>query len=113
MGALGDSFYEYLIKEWLRSGKKDSVAKEMFDEAALDIEKHLVKKSASGLTYIAEWKYGRTEDKMDHLACFAGRTTDRSYNSDLQSDHSDRPPIDSGIFGYLAVNQIVLAVPSD
>merc|ERR1711962_1275281 len=33
---------------------------------------HLVKKSASGLTYIAEWKYGRTEDKMDHLACFAG-----------------------------------------
>ena len=109
MGALGDSFYEYLIKEWLRSGKKDSVAKEMFDEAALDIEKHLVKKSASGLTYIAEWKYGRTEDKMDHLACFAGRTTDRSYNM----SPSDRPPIDSGIFGYLAVHQIVLAVPSD
>merc|ERR1712073_20219 len=72
VGALGDSFYEYLIKEWLRSGKKDNVAKDMFDEAALDIEKHLVKKSASGLTYIAEWKYGRTEDKMDHLACFAG-----------------------------------------
>ncbi len=23
MGALGDSFYEYLLKEWLRSGKKD------------------------------------------------------------------------------------------
>ena len=87
VGALGDSFYEYLIKEWLRSGKKDSVAKEMFDEAALDIEKHLVKKSASGLTYIAEWKYGRTEDKMDHLACFAGRTTDRSYNM----SPSDRP----------------------
>ena len=23
MGALGDSFYEYLLKEWLRSGKYD------------------------------------------------------------------------------------------
>ena len=23
VGALGDSFYEYLLKEWLRSGKRD------------------------------------------------------------------------------------------
>ena len=29
MGALGDSFYEYLLKEWLRSGKRDTVAKVM------------------------------------------------------------------------------------
>jgi len=72
VGALGDSFYEYLLKEWLRSGKRDKEAKRLFDEAALDIEKQLVKKSPSGLTYIAEYKYGRTEDKMDHLACFAG-----------------------------------------
>ena len=44
----------------------------MFDEAATDIEEMLIQKSASGLTYIAEWKYGRLEHKMDHLACFAG-----------------------------------------
>ena len=72
VGALGDSFYEYLLKEWLRSGNSDAEAKRLFDEAALDIERQLVKKSPSGLTYIAEYKYGRTEDKMDHLACFAG-----------------------------------------
>lgn len=72
VGALGDSFYEYLLKEWLRSGKRDTVAKKMFDEAALSIEELLVKTSASGLTYIAEWKYGKLEHKMDHLACFAG-----------------------------------------
>lgn len=72
VGALGDSFYEYLLKEWLRSGKRDKQAKEMFDEAATDIEEMLIQKSASGLTYIAEWKYGRLEHKMDHLACFAG-----------------------------------------
>eukprot|EP00092_Neocalanus_flemingeri_P032575 GFUD01035431.1.p1 GENE.GFUD01035431.1~~GFUD01035431.1.p1 ORF type:complete len:656 (+),score=150.26 GFUD01035431.1:141-2108(+) len=72
VGALGDSFYEYLLKEWLRSGKRDSQAKKMFDEAATDIEEMLIQTSASGLTYIAEWKYGRLEHKMDHLACFAG-----------------------------------------
>lgn len=72
VGALGDSFYEYLLKEWLRSGKRDLQAKKMFDEAAKDIEEMLIQKSASGLTYIAEWKYGRLEHKMDHLACFAG-----------------------------------------
>lgn len=48
-------------------------AKALFDEAALDIETELIKTSRSGLTYIAEHKYGRIEDKMDHLACFAGQ----------------------------------------
>lgn len=70
MGALGDSFYEYLLKEWLRSGKTDEVAKEMFDQAAIDVENELIKTSASGLTYFAEQKYGKLEHKMDHLACF-------------------------------------------
>jgi mannosyl-oligosaccharide alpha-1,2-mannosidase len=70
MGALGDSFYEYLLKEWLRSGKTDNVAKEMFDQAATDVENELIKTSASGLTYFAEQKYGKLEHKMDHLACF-------------------------------------------
>jgi len=44
----------------------------MFDEAAMDIENELVKTSKGGLIYIAEYKSGRLEDKMDHLACFAG-----------------------------------------
>lgn len=71
VGALGDSFYEYLLKEWLRSGKRDKQAKAMFDEAALDIEEQLIQTSPGGLVYIAESKYGRLEHKMDHLACFA------------------------------------------
>ena len=44
----------------------------MFDEAATDIEENLVQKSAGGLTYLAEYKYGSLEHKMDELACFAG-----------------------------------------
>ncbi len=54
----------------------------MFDSAATDVENELVKVSSGGLTYFAEYKYGRLEHKMDHLACFAGnaknpRSTDR------------------------------------
>ncbi|CAG2176126.1 unnamed protein product [Oppiella nova] len=72
MGALGDSFYEYLLKEWIQSGGKDMEARQMWDEAIDAIEKNLVKKSVSGLTYLAEMKYDRLEHKMDHLACFSG-----------------------------------------
>ena len=31
IGALGDSFYEYLLKAYLLSGKEDQQAKEMYD----------------------------------------------------------------------------------
>lgn len=36
------------------------------------IETHLIRKSSTGLTYIAEWKGGLLEHKMGHLTCFAG-----------------------------------------
>ncbi|XP_053124085.1 mannosyl-oligosaccharide 1,2-alpha-mannosidase IC isoform X2 [Hemicordylus capensis] len=72
IGGLGDSFYEYLIKSWLMSGKTDTEAKNMYDNALEAIEKNLVKKSAGGLTYIAEWRGGILDHKMGHLACFSG-----------------------------------------
>ena len=43
-----------------------SPLQKMFDEAALSIEEMLVKTSATGLTYIAEWKYGKVEHKAPH-----------------------------------------------
>ena len=88
LGALGDSFYEYLLKEWLRSGRTDLEAKSMFDAAALDIEQQLVQMSRSGLTYIAERNYyGVIVHKFDHLACFTGGMyglaahTEKDFNS--------------------------------
>ena len=56
-----------------RCRKLFSILQEMFDEAALSIEEMLVQTSASGLTYIAEWKYGKLEHKetashsIDHV----------------------------------------------
>ena len=62
----------------------------MFDEAAKDIEDYLVQKSPGGLTYIAEWKYGRLEHKMDHLACFAGGMYGLAAETEEQDQKSDR-----------------------
>ncbi|CAG7818316.1 unnamed protein product [Allacma fusca] len=71
MGALGDSFYEYLLKSYLQTG--DSDAREMYDEAMKGFEENgLIRYSKSGMLYFAEMKYDRLESKMDHLACFVG-----------------------------------------
>ena len=44
----------------------------MFDEAVVGIEQLLVQNSNLGQTYLADWKGGRVDHKMDHLDCFAG-----------------------------------------
>ncbi|KAM7131513.1 mannosyl-oligosaccharide 1,2-alpha-mannosidase IB isoform 1-T1 [Ciconia maguari] len=72
VGGLGDSFYEYLLKAWLMSDKMDTEARKMYDDAIEAIEKHLIRKSSGGLTFIGEWKNGHLERKMGHLTCFAG-----------------------------------------
>ena len=71
LGALGDSFYEYLLKLWLMMDKKQTTSLRMYNEAVDAIDKKLVQKSSSGLVYVADLRYERLEHKMGHLACFA------------------------------------------
>jgi len=72
-GALADSFYEYLIKQWLITNKKETYLREMFDDAMIGMAKLLVQRSSpSQLVYIADWSGTGLHHKMDHLACFAG-----------------------------------------
>lgn len=72
MGALGDSFYEYLLKAWIQSNQEDQEAREMFDEAMNNMFIHMLKVSPGGLTYFADLKFESVDHKMDHLACFSG-----------------------------------------
>ncbi|KAL0961950.1 hypothetical protein UPYG_G00333810 [Umbra pygmaea] len=72
LGALGDSFYEYLIKSYLMSDRTDEEAKKMYYDALEAIEKNLVQRSPGGLTYLAEWRGGILDHRMGHLACFSG-----------------------------------------
>jgi len=70
-GAMGDSFYEYTLKVWLYSGKKDNVARSMYRKAADGLLDRLVfDTNPSQLVYVAEMQGGSVIPKMDHLACF-------------------------------------------
>jgi hypothetical protein len=70
-GAMGDSYYEYLLKYWLLTGKKHEQYKRMYLEATKAmLDQLLLVDPSSGLTYVAESKNGRIERKMDHLVCF-------------------------------------------
>ena len=71
VGALGDSFYEYLVKGWILHSKSDDTQRQEYDAAAKAIKNKLVQ-SKQGLTYVAEMKGNRLIHKMDHLACFVG-----------------------------------------
>jgi len=71
-GALADSFYEYLVKQWLLTGKTEGWLRDMFDETMLGMAAGLVQRSSpSGYAYIADWTGSTHQHKMDHLACFA------------------------------------------
>jgi mannosyl-oligosaccharide alpha-1,2-mannosidase len=74
-GALGDSFYEYLVKVWVQGGQQgagsDVMFREMYDEAMQGVHELLLKRSSpSNLLFIADFNGATTVDKMDHLACF-------------------------------------------
>ncbi|KAJ9448872.1 Mannosyl-oligosaccharide 1 [Diplonema papillatum] len=71
LGALGDSFFEYLLKQYLLTGKSEKRYAEAYRKAAQGIVKRLVQKPDGKKAYLAEFKRGAFYHKMDHLACFA------------------------------------------
>lgn len=73
MGALGDSFYEYLIKAYVQSDGQDVEAYQMYVDAIKAYENKLIFTSTqSRLVYFAELKDTSINHKMDSLACFSG-----------------------------------------
>ncbi|KAL4881474.1 glycoside hydrolase [Aspergillus karnatakaensis] len=72
LGSRGDSYYEYLIKQYLQTS--EDIYRDMWDEALLGIRKHLITYSKNAqLTILGERQSGLKgplTPKMDHLACF-------------------------------------------
>jgi mannosyl-oligosaccharide alpha-1,2-mannosidase len=71
-GAIGDSYYEYLLKVWLQTAKTEPIWKDTWKQAMKEMQQRLVLRTNAGLTYVAEENNGRITHKMDHLACFVG-----------------------------------------
>ena len=74
VGSRGDSYYEYLIKQYLQTGARESVYLDMWEESLQGMKKHLITWSThSNLTVLAERQSGLKDaltGKMDHLVCF-------------------------------------------
>ena len=72
-GAMGDSFYEYMLKIWIQGGKTEAKYREMYDKAIQGMHEKLLQVSTpSGLVFIADLNNGKLNTKMDHLVCFMG-----------------------------------------
>lgn len=72
-GAMGDSFYEYLLKVWIQGNKTEAVRqyRDMWEQSMEGLTSLIKKSTPSSYTYIAERSGGSLIDKMDELACFA------------------------------------------
>ncbi|KAF2441158.1 glycoside hydrolase family 47 protein [Karstenula rhodostoma CBS 690.94] len=74
LGSRGDSYYEYLIKQYLQTQKQEPVYLDMWNESLGGVKKHLLAYSRDAhFTVLAERPSGlggHVHPKMDHLVCF-------------------------------------------
>ncbi|CAI4227896.1 unnamed protein product [Auanema sp. JU1783] len=82
-GARADSYYEYLYKQWLQTGKSVHWLQDDFVAAMNSMEEKLLRKSEPNqYSFVGELLGGNTySPKMDHLVCFlAGTLADSTRN---------------------------------
>ncbi|GMT29871.1 hypothetical protein PFISCL1PPCAC_21168, partial [Pristionchus fissidentatus] len=72
MGAMADSYYEYLLKKWLIGGKKEKIYKQRYDDVIKAMEAKMLHTSEQDkLVYFAELNGQTAVHQMEHLACFS------------------------------------------
>lgn len=105
LGSRGDSYYEYLIKQWLQTGRTEKVYRDMYDNALRGIKRLLTKPSIHSkppLMFTIELAPRRSADgrpymqlvpKQDHLVCFLGGSMMLGSTSthDIFGDTAKRP----------------------
>ncbi|CAA7394604.1 unnamed protein product [Spirodela intermedia] len=71
-GAMGDSFYEYLLKVWIQGNKTEAVRhyRGMWETSMQGLLSLVRRSTPSSLSYICEKTEDSLEEKMDELACF-------------------------------------------
>ncbi|OIW34901.1 endoplasmic reticulum mannosyl-oligosaccharide 1,2-alpha-mannosidase [Coniochaeta ligniaria NRRL 30616] len=94
LGSRGDSYYEYLIKQYLQTN--ETVYEEMWDDALKGVRKHLVTYTElSRFTIIGERPNGLSNDlspKMDHLVCFMPGTIALAATGGLSEKEARKLP---------------------
>ncbi|CAE6506090.1 unnamed protein product [Rhizoctonia solani] len=83
LGSRGDSYYEYLLKQYLQTDRSEGVYRAMYDGAMAAIEQHLLMRTpTSKIVHTGELQPARAGGyqqhdwklvpKQDHLVCFLG-----------------------------------------
>lgn len=104
LGSRGDSYYEYLLKQYLQTNQTEDIYRQMYDEAMTGIHMYLAQRSVPGnLLNTAELipdraKNGKTGwrllPKQDHLVCFLGGSLMLgATTSGAVVDHVSVPPL--------------------
>ncbi|CAI7633309.1 unnamed protein product [Penicillium bialowiezense] len=74
LGNKADSYYEYLIKQYLQTSETEPIYKEMWSEALQGIRKHLISFTKNSQLMILgerpQGLAGELSPRMDHLVCF-------------------------------------------
>lgn len=96
LGSRGDSYYEYLIKQFLQTKKAEPIYQEMWNDALHGIRKHLVTYTEnSGFTIVGERPSGlegHLSPKMDHLVCFLPGTIALAATEGLSEREARKKP---------------------
>ncbi|KAH0704742.1 hypothetical protein KY285_019020 [Solanum tuberosum] len=72
-GAMGDSFYEYLLKVWIQGNRTAAVShyRKMWETSMKGLVSLVRRTTPSSFAYLGEKMGSSINDKMDELACFA------------------------------------------
>ncbi|XP_008297215.1 endoplasmic reticulum mannosyl-oligosaccharide 1,2-alpha-mannosidase [Stegastes partitus] len=90
LGARADSYYEYLLKQWIQGGKTEDDLLQDYLQAIEGVKKHLLRKTGPNmLTFVGELSNNRFNAKMDHLVCFLPGTLALGAHNGLPGDHMD------------------------
>ncbi|XP_058058941.1 endoplasmic reticulum mannosyl-oligosaccharide 1,2-alpha-mannosidase [Anopheles bellator] len=90
LGARADSYYEYLLKQWLQTGKKnDDYLIEDYRQAMSGVLNQLVRTTPNEKhVYIGELINGKDfKPKMDHLTCYLPGTLLLGYKNGMPKTH--------------------------
>ncbi|ETS86787.1 hypothetical protein PFICI_00615 [Pestalotiopsis fici W106-1] len=96
LGSRGDSYYEYLIKQYLQTEKAEPVYLDMWQDTLKGVRKHLITYTEpSGFTIIGERPsglHGKLSPKMDHLVCFMPGTIALAATGGLSEAEAKKLP---------------------
>uniref|UniRef100_A0A182N6X4 alpha-1,2-Mannosidase n=1 Tax=Anopheles dirus TaxID=7168 RepID=A0A182N6X4_9DIPT len=90
LGARADSYYEYLLKQWLQTGKKDDdFLIEDYQQAIRGVLNQLVRTTPNEKhVYVGELLNGKDfKPKMDHLTCYLPGTLLLGYKNGMPKTH--------------------------